>query len=133
MHAHDNGEDDEQSSGSPRAVTHVHDLVLCAVLTASWSTCSLVRDKLAAWLRAHHWPPKELDDVVLAVSEAASNAVEHGYRIPRNGLGASNQTVRLMARIQTTTEDGRYLDISIKDRGRWRTPRPQWTPIAGAG
>jgi anti-sigma regulatory factor (Ser/Thr protein kinase) len=31
------------------------------------------------WLTDHGWPADQLDDLVLATSEAVANAVEHGY------------------------------------------------------
>ena len=51
-------------------------------------------------------------DVVFAVSEAASNAVEHAYRQP-----AADDIVEL-----TFWTEGAAICIEIVDHGRWRPP-----------
>jgi anti-sigma regulatory factor (Ser/Thr protein kinase) len=53
-----------------------------------------------------------VDDVVLACTEAASNAIEHAY-IGRIG------DVHVVAQRQNGV-----LEFSVSDEGRWRHPRP---------
>ena len=70
-----------------------------------------LRQRLGAWLDAQNVDPEAQRGVVLAVSEAAANAVEHGHG--SDGLGV----VSVMARM----DDGR-LALSVRDRGGWREP-----------
>ena len=70
-----------------------------------------LRQRLGAWLDAQNVDPDAQRSVVLAVSEAAANAVEHGHG--SDGLGV----VSVMARM----DDGR-LALSVRDRGGWREP-----------
>ena len=70
-----------------------------------------LRQRLGAWLDAQNVDPDAQRSVVLAVSEAAANAVEHGHG--SDGLGV----VSVMARV----DDGRVA-LSVRDRGGWREP-----------
>jgi hypothetical protein len=49
----------------------------------------MARAQVRRWLAEFSWPAVKLDDIVLAVSEAVSNAVEHAYLGPteRGGRG----------------------------------------------
>ena len=53
-------------------------------------------------------------DVVLAVNEAASNAIEHAYR--HGGAGGGVELVFWL--------DDDHLHIAVVDRGTWREPPP---------
>lgn len=68
-----------------------------------------LRERMRAWLEANGVSEDVERGVVLAVSEAAANAVEHGYGSDGAGL------VTVVARL----EDGR-LDITVRDEGTWR-------------
>jgi serine/threonine-protein kinase RsbW len=70
-----------------------------------------VRRTLGLWLRALRVREGDRQDIVLAVSEAVSNAVEHA-------LPGGRATVRVNASIR-----GDSVIVSIADDGRWRTPR----------
>src|SRR3954471_9852136 len=59
----------------------VADVELHLVLGATWVAPSIARERVEEWLRAQQWPPAQADELVLAVSEAVSNSVEHGYRV----------------------------------------------------
>jgi anti-sigma regulatory factor (Ser/Thr protein kinase) len=48
-------------------------------LPADPITSSVTRQRVREWLAAWSWPADQLDDIVLAVSEAVSNAIEHAY------------------------------------------------------
>jgi anti-sigma regulatory factor (Ser/Thr protein kinase) len=83
---------------------------------------SLVRSQLRSWLTALAWPPGQRDDIVLAVSEAISNSVEHAYPTERPGI------VELHAETHNDSGAGpgqtRRITITIRDHGRWR-PAPE--------
>jgi serine/threonine-protein kinase RsbW len=67
-----------------------------------------LRERLRLWLELCAVPENVERGVVLAVSEAAANAVEHGYRCDGAGL------VTVMAR----HADDR-LEITVRDEGTW--------------
>lgn len=68
-----------------------------------------LREHLRGWLEDNGVPEDVERGVVLAVSEAAANAVEHGYRCDGAGL------VTVVAH----RLDG-HLDISVRDEGAWQ-------------
>jgi len=70
-----------------------------------------LRDQLRGWLEDNGVPEDVERGVVLAVSEAAANAVEHGYDC--NGAGLVTVLAQRM--------DGR-LEISVRDEGAWQEP-----------
>ena len=70
-----------------------------------------LRRRLRAWLGRQGFEAASAD-VVLAVSEALNNAIEHAYRDVEG-------TVRLRV-----AADGNLLSIEISDRGRWFEPEP---------
>jgi PAS domain S-box-containing protein len=72
---------------------------------------AVVRDQLAAWLRSGGVDDARAFDIVLAVSEACTNTVEHAYR------GSDRGTMRVEARIRGTEIQARVLDS-----GSWKTP-----------
>lgn len=84
-------------------------------LLAVPAAAALVRDRLRRWLDAWAWPELELDDVVLAVHEAVSNSIEHGY----GGVDAGEVEV-----VGTRLCDGdrQRARLTVRDGGRWRTP-----------
>jgi serine/threonine-protein kinase RsbW len=55
------------------------------------------------------------EDLVLAVSEAAGNSIEHGYL-----EGTASDTVELIS----WTEPGAVC-VEVLDHGQWRTPRKE--------
>ena len=71
-----------------------------------------LREELRSFLDVSSLPGEELDDLLLATSEAAVNAVEH----PRHPV-ADFFDVR-------ADVDGSHLCITIRDYGRWREPTP---------
>ncbi len=87
-------------------------------LVASHAELSVLRRQLGSWLRSHDIDGEEYDAIVLATSEAAANAVEHGYGLDgkrRAGVEATYRPVR----------DGHgNVSIAVRDRGTWRVPRP---------
>ncbi|MBV9161191.1 MAG: ATP-binding protein [Pseudonocardiales bacterium] len=96
-------------------------VVFQLVLAAEPAALSLIRDRLRQWLRTHHWPDAELEDLVLAVSEAASNVVDHAYPpgVPGN--------IEIDGRVIVVPGGARVVELTVRDRGRWRPipDRPQ--------
>ncbi|MEU7478006.1 ATP-binding protein [Lentzea sp. NPDC042327] len=76
-----------------------------------------VRHRLRDWLRGGGFTDDEADDLVLAVSEAVNNSVEHAYP------GSEHGTVEVRARIES---DGTTV-VDVIDHGRWRVPPPALT------
>jgi hypothetical protein len=84
-----------RSNGLPRGVpAEVADTGLGVAgceftVTAEPASASVARDRVSRWLRGAGWPPEPLEEVVYAVSEAVSNAIEHalppGQRRHRRG------------------------------------------------
>jgi len=72
---------------------------------------ALLRRALRRWLDANGVQPPRAYDVVLAVDEAAANAIEHAYC-------AADGTVTVTGR-----RDGGLLRFGVSDDGRWRAPR----------
>jgi anti-sigma regulatory factor (Ser/Thr protein kinase) len=77
-------------------------------LLAGPGELSAFRRRLLAWLERRSVAGGEADEIVLAVSEACNNAIEHGYR-----GGAGSVWVRV-------EDDGTTLRATVRDRGRWR-------------
>jgi anti-sigma regulatory factor (Ser/Thr protein kinase) len=74
---------------------------------------------LQAWLALRGCTPEDADAVVLAVNEAAANAIEHGYQ---HGRG----------RVEITGDlAGHEVRLSVVDHGDWRAGRPD--PARGRG
>ena len=80
-----------------------------------------VRHALQAWLAEVPVDPDLAYDIVLAVGEACTNAVEHGHR----GDGG---TVRVTAALTET-----HLHTVVTDTGHWITPRPDTDASRGRG
>ena len=78
-----------------------------------------MRAELRAWLERSGLPAETREDVVLACTEAATNAIEHAY------IGRRGDVL-----IEAESEDG-TLQVSVVDHGRWRHPRPD--DCAGGG
>ena len=70
-----------------------------------------LRRRLGAWLAAQGADAGGAEDIVLAVHEAAMNAVEHAY-----GPVDARATV-----VASRRDDG--IEVVVADRGRWRDPR----------
>jgi serine/threonine-protein kinase RsbW len=72
----------------------------------------LLRHRLRDWLTVRRYRSSEAEAIVLAVNEAAANAIEHGYQ---EGSGT----------IEVTGEasDG-HLEITVTDHGAWREGGP---------
>jgi anti-sigma regulatory factor (Ser/Thr protein kinase) len=76
-----------------------------------------LRAEVRRWLAPLDLPGQAEDDLVLAVSEAASNSVEHAYSPP-----TADDIVEL-----TFWTEPHAVCIHIIDHGQWRTPCDQPT------
>ena len=88
-------------------------------IAAEPSQLTVLRHDLMRWLESQGVTGDERAVILLAVSETAANAVEHGYR-------GEDGVIDVLA----TLEPGR-LCLRVRDTGGWRTPRP--TSARGRG
>ncbi|PSL53103.1 anti-sigma regulatory factor (Ser/Thr protein kinase) [Saccharothrix carnea] len=78
---------------------------------------SAVRARLDAWLAAEGLSEDDRYDLLVAVNEAASNAIEHAYGPGEHGLVHIDAHAR---------PDG-SVRVVVADRGGWRVPPPTLT------
>jgi serine/threonine-protein kinase RsbW len=83
-------------------------------LPADLISASVARNRVWHWLTALRWPGGQRDDIVLAVNEAVSNAIEHAYLDQPCGL------VEIRGGVETTPGGQRRVTIIVRDHGRWR-------------
>ncbi len=86
--------------------------VLELTLAAEPSSVPTARHRLSAWLAAQGVDSRESFEIVLAATEACTNAVEHAYG-PDGGA-----TLSLRARSVPGA-----IALSVSDHGSWRAPR----------
>jgi serine/threonine-protein kinase RsbW len=72
-----------------------------------------VRSRLRRWLAGLGWPDGEAEDIVIAVNEAVSNAIEHAY------AETSAADIDITARAVTGLDGARVI-VRVADHGRWR-------------
>jgi len=94
------------------------DDVISMVLMADPVSLSVVRERFRRWLGALSWPPREIDDVVMAVNEAVTSAVEHTHP---SAIGAE---VRVAARQYAEPDGGRRVLVAVAGDEHW-TPDPE--------
>jgi anti-sigma regulatory factor (Ser/Thr protein kinase) len=70
-----------------------------------------MRERVRVWLGRQHVGAQHSEDVTLACSEAAANALEHAYRDGPGPVFVEGE------------RNGDELSIRVRDAGRWRTPR----------
>jgi anti-sigma regulatory factor (Ser/Thr protein kinase) len=81
-------------------------------LPAIPASLAVVRDHLRNWLPAASVNPVVAAEVLLAVGEAAANAVEHAVK------GAAHAVELEVTALATDTG----LTLTVKDNGRWHAP-----------
>ncbi|MDQ3824337.1 MAG: ATP-binding protein [Actinomycetota bacterium] len=74
----------------------------------------VARHQIRRWLAALSWPAAQLDDIVLAVSEAVTNAVEHAYVDQLPGV------VEIRGIVETLATGQHRVTVIVRDYGRWR-------------
>lgn len=96
----------------------------------------VARHQVRRWLVTSAWPADQLPDIVLALSEAVTNAAEHAYRDRPHGM------IELRGGIELAPNGRRGVTLTVRDHGRWRPPPvddgdrgrgialigPAWTP-----
>lgn len=85
------------------------------VLPAFVESVTDARHMFASWLDTLDWPTTQRDDIVLAVNEAITNAIEHAYPPGTNG------EAQLYAWEAVDPERGqRRVIVVVTDHGRWK-------------
>ena len=90
--------------------------LLRLALPAEPISISVARSEVHRWLAGWSWPACELADIVLAVSEAVSNAIEHAYLDQPPGM------VEVRGGVEATRCGHGRVTIIVRDHGRWRPP-----------
>lgn len=85
-----------------------------------------VRASLRAWLATVG--VDEVDDVVLAVDEAVSNAVEHGHQADGDRDGRPSPIT-----VTAYVAGDDMVQIEVRDHGSWRVPTPNGDRGRGIG
>ncbi len=85
-----------------------------------------IRRALDAWLEQCAMDDTRASDVLLAVNEACTNAVEHGHR-------GDGRLISLTARVESDELHGDELHIVIADHGKWKPPRAEPDSTRGRG
>ncbi len=93
---------------------------LRVTLPAHSDSLALLRHVMRGFRDAYVIAPATMDDIVLAISEAAANTVLHAY-------GSRGGTMTLVARVQDS-----HLHVLVRDHGCGIAP-PDDTPRAGHG
>jgi anti-sigma regulatory factor (Ser/Thr protein kinase) len=75
-----------------------------------------VRDRLRRWAGSAGWPESDTADIVLAVDEALTNVIRHGYG------GVPDQRICLRAQVIHHAQRGPGIEITIRDFGRQVDP-----------
>lgn len=88
---------------------------------------AVIRRELAGWLAPLSLTDDETADVVLAVDEAAANAVRHAYGPDESG--AVELTLWTEPPADADTEAATTLCIEIVDHGQWQAPAER--PVEG--
>ncbi|MBN9099380.1 MAG: ATP-binding protein [Pseudonocardia sp.] len=89
------------------------------ILAARPESPRAARNQVRAWLDAASWPTDLIHDLVYAVNEAVTNAVEHAY-----SPGDAVQTIELTLQVEHGHDGTRRARVHIRDHGRWRVFRP---------
>jgi anti-sigma regulatory factor (Ser/Thr protein kinase) len=92
-------------------------------LRASPAELAPMRARLRAWARGAGFDDELVETIVLGVSEAAANSIEHGLRYDVRGT----VTVRVRA-----LPDGR-VEATVVDDGSWRAPETRPGAVRGHG
>lgn len=95
----------------PSADPSGHDPLLIR-LPAKPASLAVIRARLRRWLLTAAVSPAAAAELLLAVGEATSNAVEHATRDVRHD-------VEVEVSAQATAAG---LEVTVKDNGRWRAP-----------
>ncbi len=106
---------------NPRRATARGEADLRMTLLAGMAAPALARARISRWLDAHGWPQEQHDDLVLAVSEAVSNSVEHGYGV-NHTTGGHDGLVEVHGVVYTEPDEHRFAVLTVTDHGSWLPP-----------
>lgn len=81
------------------------------------TSAGIVRATTRAWLASRAWPHPWCDDIVTAVDEAISNAIEHAY-----AASDSTGTIAIELHMEYDVHGSRQVRARVHDHGRWRPP-----------
>jgi anti-sigma regulatory factor (Ser/Thr protein kinase) len=81
-------------------------------LTSDVAELPTVRAAIRAWTRQHGWTEAQTADIVLAVDEALSNVIRHGYD------GQPGHKIEMRARVLHDAAHGEGMEIRIRDFGK---------------
>ncbi|MBU0639143.1 MAG: ATP-binding protein [Planctomycetes bacterium] len=90
--------------------------VLDIELTSEPQQLPKVRKRLQKWLGALGWAEQEMTEIILAVDEALTNVIRHGYQ------GRGGQKILLSGRTIRDRRRGPGLEICVRDFGRQVDP-----------
>jgi len=79
---------------------------------------SVARHRARRWLAELSWPARQLDDIVLAVTEAVTNAIKHAYLDQPPGV------VEVHGGVEATSCGRRRVTVIVRDHGRWLLAPP---------
>jgi len=102
------------------------------VLAADWISPSVARDRVRVWLKANRWSPAHTDDLVLAVNEAVSNSIEHGYQVGPEDP-PSTEMVEVHGVIRRAETGARHVEFTVRDAGTWQPPSEDRHSTRGQG
>ena len=75
-----------------------------------------VRDVVRAWSKRHNWSEPEIAEITLAIDEALTNVIRHGYG------GEPGHKIELTARSLHDDVEGEGVEVRIRDFGRQVSP-----------
>lgn len=91
-------------------------------LSAELAAASLARQRLSRWLAGHRWPAGQRDDLILAVSEAVTNSVEHGYGVDHDAVVERGGPVEVHGMVVGEPDGHRRVVLTVIDHGTWLPP-----------
>lgn len=71
-----------------------------------------VRDALRAWLQQQEWSESQVSEITLAVDEALTNVIRHGYD------NRPGQKIEFVAKRTSDAKAGPGIEIQIRDYGK---------------
>ncbi|MCK4342201.1 MAG: ATP-binding protein [Phycisphaerae bacterium] len=75
-----------------------------------------VRERVRGWIEGHDWPERQVGEIVLALDEAVTNIIRHGYE------GDPRQRILVCAEVFDDPEQGQGVEIRVRDFGKQVDP-----------
>ncbi len=98
------------SRPSARVINHRAN-IFAVVLAATPISITRSRHELARWLQTLALDPDQVDEILLAVSEAVTNAIEHGSSCDESKRVSIRASLRDRAVTATVTDTGRWIPV----------------------